>query len=222
MFNVYTCVVQVSNMYFNIHMKITWKSKKHVFTCYTQQCKTNNYSFMNMWKHIKLHVSFVAQFLIYIQQISVDVQNNLMNVALIPYTYNQCSSLQAIGHCLIFCWQMAWNFEDFQHNFILKCIRNCCHCYCKSCKNWQNVLHFSGASKITAIINGCWVLLSCLVHVEKHSLTYGLLGGILLYRTCWGYSVPRILLILVLKLFPAWQEFLLLVHSKPIFAAQFC
>ncbi len=29
---------------------------------------------------------------------------------------------------------MAWNFEDLQDNFILKCVGNCCHCYCKSGK----------------------------------------------------------------------------------------
>ncbi len=32
----------------------------------------------------------------------------------------------AIGHCLIF----VTNFEDVRNNFILKCMRNCYHCYC--------------------------------------------------------------------------------------------
>ncbi len=45
----------------------------------------------------------------------------------------QCSSLFPSKPLAIvwFVSQMAWNFEDLQESFILKCMGNCYHYYCK-------------------------------------------------------------------------------------------
>ncbi len=64
------------------------------------------------------------------------------------YTHFQCScSLQVKGHCLIYFWQMAWNFEDLQDNFILKYMGNYYPCYCKSCTIEKMSWTFRGPAK---------------------------------------------------------------------------
>ncbi len=73
--------------------------------------------------------------------------------------------LQGKNHCLIFFWQMAWNFEDLQNNFILKCMEIFYHCYCKSHKIGNMSWTFRGTSKTLHVLRKS-ILLTVQVYIR--------------------------------------------------------